>query len=288
MKIAIMNDSTATISSEEAERYNIKVIPIPIILDGKAYKEGTEITPKQFYEKLKTSDSFPSTSQPAIGELMEIYEDLKSEGYDKVISIHLASTISGFINNVASIADKIDGLEVIPYDSKITVRLMGCLVLKAAKMAQDDKSVDEILSTLDQLRDSIDEYFVVDDLNNLVRGGRLSNAGAIIGTMLKVKPILTFDNDSNYIVPFEKVRSMKKAKKRVEAIFKDVLMNTDYPLKPLVIHANDPIEGEKWRQELEGMYPELNFELSYFGPVVGTHLGQGALAVAWMRDPESL
>ncbi|MCM0582871.1 DegV family protein [Weissella diestrammenae] len=288
MKIAIVTDSTATITKEEAAQYGIKVIPIPIILDGKVYKEGQDLTTKQFYDMLKTSESFPSTSQPAIGELLEMYESLKADGYDQVLSIHLASTISGFVNNIKSIDDKIEGLEVIPYDSKITVRLMGWQVLKAAKMAQEGHSVADIIDVLDQLSASIDEYFVVDDLNNLVRGGRLSNAGAVIGTMLKVKPILTFDDESNYIVPFEKVRSMKKAQKRVEELFNQALLAADYPIIPLVIHGNDPVAGEKWRQELEEKYPELEFELSYFSPVIGTHLGQGALALAWMRDPESL
>ncbi|MDR3240541.1 MAG: DegV family protein [Lactobacillaceae bacterium] len=288
MKIAIVTDSTATITQEEAAQYGIKVIPIPIILDGKVYQEDIDITTKQFYDMLKTTDSFPSTSQPPIGELIEIYENLKNEGYDQVLSIHLASTISGFMNNVISISDRIEGLEVIPYDSKITVRLMGWLVLKAAKMVQDGKSLAEITVTLDQLVASMDEYFVVDDLNNLVRGGRLSNAGAVIGTMLKVKPILTFDNDSNYIIPFEKVRSMKKAQKRVEELFKKALFDADYPIKPMVIHANDAVAGEKWRHELEEKYPAMEFEFSYFSPVIGTHLGQGALALVWMRDPESL
>ncbi|KRN75077.1 hypothetical protein IV73_GL000837 [Weissella kandleri] len=288
MKIAIMTDSTATLSSEEIERYNIKVIPIPIIFEGKEYKENIDITTKEFYDKLKNSKSFPSTSQPAIGELISIYESLRDEGYEQVISIHLTSTISGFINNVDSIKDKIDGLEVIPVDSKITVRLMGWQVLKAARMVEEGKTAEEIVHVLQELQKTTDEYFVVDDLNNLVRGGRLSNAGAIVGTMLKVKPILTFDNDSNYIVPYEKVRSMKKSKKRVEELFKNALMNTTYPIKPMIIHANAQLEGEAWRQELAEAYPDLDFELSYFSPVIGVHLGAGALALAWMRDPESL
>lgn len=288
MKIAIMTDSTATLTSEEVERYNIKVIPIPIIFEGKEYKENVDITTKEFYDMLKSSDSFPSTSQPAIGELIGIYESLRDEGYEQVISIHLTSTISGFINNVDSIKDKIDGLEVIPVDSKITVRLMGWQVLKAARMVEEGKTAEEIVNVLHELQKTTDEYFVVDDLNNLVRGGRLSNAGAIVGTMLKVKPILTFDANSNYIVPYEKVRSMKKSKKRVEELFKNALMNATYPIKPMIIHANAQLEGEEWRQELAETYPDLDFELSHFSPVIGVHLGAGALALAWMRDPESL
>ncbi|MFL1695313.1 DegV family protein [Weissella kandleri] len=288
MKIAIMTDSTATLTSEEVERYNIKVIPIPIIFEGKEYKENVDITTKEFYDMLKSSDSFPSTSQPAIGELIGIYESLRDEGYEQVISIHLTSTISGFINNVDSIKDKIDGLEVIPVDSKITVRLMGWQVLKAARMVEEGKTAEEIVNVLHELQKTTDEYFVVDDLNNLVRGGRLSNAGAIVGTMLKVKPILTFDANSNYIVPYEKVRSMKKSKKRVEELFKNALMNATYPIKPMIIHANAQLEGEEWRQELAETYPDLDFELSHFSPVIGVHLGAGALALVWMRDPESL
>ncbi|MEQ4550432.1 DegV family protein [Weissella sp. GP1] len=288
MKIAIVTDSTAYLSRDEVVALDIKVMPIPVIIDGTVYREGVDLTTSEFYEKLATSETFPSTSQPAVGEWITLFESLKADGYDGAIVVNLASTISGTVNTVAGLADAVDDFTVYGYDSKITVRLMGHLVMKAAQMAQAGAEPADIIAMMDELQQTMDEYFIVDDLQNLVRGGRLSNASAIIGTMLKVKPILTFDNESNYIVPFEKVRSMKKAMARAEELFDQARANSKYPLRAMVIHANAEEAGAAWREDLQQRHPDMPIELTYFGPVIGTHLGAGALALAWIREPDSL
>lgn len=284
MKIAVVTDSTAYLPQETVEKYNIKVVPIPFIIDGQVYNEGEDISTAEFYEKLRTSETFPSTSQPAVGELIELYQSLGKEGYDTVISIHLASTISGLHQTLVNLADELTDIKLVPYDSQITVMLMGNLVIEAARLAQAGASLDEILGRLDALRATTNEYFIVDDLQNLVRGGRLSNASAFIGNVLKIKPILTFDNDSHKIVAFEKVRSTKRALKRVEDLFAEEMVHINYPVRIIVIHANDLPAAEKWQAKLKTQYPDCQIDISYFGPVIGTHLGEKALALAWMRD----
>ena len=286
MKTAIVTDSTSYLSKEEQEKYGIHIVHMPVMIDGKSYEEGVNISTDEFYEKLKNSQSFPSTSQPPMGQMINLYNSLAEDGYDAVISIHLASTISGFYNSLVALAPTIENIKVIPYNSKITVKLMGNLVIEAAKLAKKTDNVDEIISKLDEIRKTIDEVFVVDDLQNLVRGGRLSNASAFLGSLLKIKPLLTFDNDSNEIVAFEKVRSRKKALKRAESLFKDAVNNADYPLKAIIINANDPEAGHNWKESIQQMYPDMNIEESYFGPVIGTHLGNKALALGWMIDTE--
>ncbi|MHD0284587.1 DegV family protein [Weissella tructae] len=288
MTLAIVTDSTSYLTEDEVKKFNINVMPIPVIIDNKMYKEGVDFTTDEFYDLLASSAEFPKTSQPATGEWLELFEQLKADGYDEALVISLSSTISGTVNTVASLENAIDGFKVHSYDSKLTVRIMGLLVLKAAQMAEAGKSMDEILTVLNQLTPTIDEYFVVDDLQNLARGGRLSNASAILGSMLRVKPILTFDNESNYIVPFEKVRSMKKALGRAEDLFVQAKEEADYPLHGLVVHGNSLEAGEKFRDAMQEKYPDVPFDLSYFGPVIGTHLGSGAIALAWLREPDSL
>lgn len=284
MKIAIVTDSTAYLTKEETDKYNITVVPIPVIIDGREYNEGIDLTTTEFYDKLKNYQAFPSTSQPPIGEMIDLYNSLADKGYDTVISIHLASTISGFYNSLTQIAPSIDKIKVIPYDSKITVKLMGYMAIQASKMAALGRTPEQILTYLDGLRATIDELFVVDDLQNLVRGGRLSNASAFIGGILKIKPLLTFDDKSNEIVAFEKIRSRKKALKRVEELFAAAREKADYPLRALVINANDPKAGNEWAAKIHELYPDMKIEQSYFGPVIGTHLGDKALALAWLRD----
>lgn len=288
MKIAVVTDSTAYLSKQQVADNNIKVVPIPVILDGQVYNEDVDITPSEFYEKLRTSENFPSTSQPPLGEMIELYQDLGKQGYDAVISIHLASTISGFVATLKNTANAIENIQVVPYDSGITVLLMGYLALEAAKMAkQPDMTVEKIIERLDQLRQTIDEVFIVNDLQNLVRGGRLSNASAFIGSMLKIKPLLTFDEQTNKITAFEKVRSIKKAYARAEEIFDQALSNADYPVRLLIIHANDEPAALAWQAKLQKKYPDLTTEVTYFGPVIGTHLGEKAIALGWMQDTNS-
>ena len=158
MKIAVVTDSTAYLEPEVAEQYGIKVVPIPFIIDNKVYNEGIDITTEEFYSKLKTSESFPSTSQPAIGELINLYTSLGNEGYDAVISIHLAGTISGLVQTIENIREQVTNIDVIPFDSKITVRLMGNLAIASAKIAQAGKDIDEIIyKCVDIKRDVVEK-----------------------------------------------------------------------------------------------------------------------------------
>lgn len=286
MKIAVVTDSTAYLNKEQVEKYNIRVVPIPFIIDDKVYNEGIDITTEEFYEKLCTCEKFPTTSQPPVGELVELYESLADEGYDTVISIHLAGTISGFVRTLeTTVKDAVsDRINLIPYDSKITVLLMGYLAIEASRMAQNGADLDDILKRLDHVRDTIDEIFVVDDLQNLVRGGRLSNASAFIGSVLRIKPLLTFDDKSDKIVAFEKVRSSKRALKRAEDLFDERIKGIDYPLRLIIFHGNDEAAALAWRDKLAKNHPDCPIDISYFGPVIGTHLGEKALALGWMED----
>lgn len=286
MKIAVVTDSTAYLSDDEVEKYNLTIVPIPVIIDGKSYREGIDITTSEFYEKLRNSQSFPSTSQPPVGEMIELYQKLADEGYDTVISIHLSSTISGFLNSLQQLSDELTNIRLIPFDSQVTVKLMGYLAIEASKLAQGGMAADDIIDHLKNLRATIGNYFIVDDLQNLVRGGRLSNASAFIGSILKIKPLLTMNTPSHEIEAFEKVRSTKKALARVEELFAHDMSKVDYPVKVMIIHANDEPAAIKWRNKLLEQYPNIPFEITYFGPVIGTHLGEKALAIAWMQDTD--
>ncbi|ETY74355.1 DegV family protein [Lactiplantibacillus fabifermentans] len=283
MKIAVVTDSTCYLTPQEVADNDIHVVPIPVIIDGKVYQEGVDISTEDFYANMKSFKSFPSTSQPPVGEMIEFYNKLGDAGYDAVISIHLSSTISGFYNSLVNMRDSVDHIKLYPYDSQLTVRLMGYLAMEAARMAKAGHTVDEILARLDDLRASMGEYFIVDDLQNLVRGGRLSNASAFIGSVLRIKPVLTF-NDNHEIVAFEKVRSTKKAIARCEQLFTEAQAKIDYPMRALIIQGNNMEAAETWKAKLQKQYPDMPIDISYFGPVIGAHLGDKSLALAWMKD----
>lgn len=278
MKIAIVTDSTAYLPERIKNAPNLFVIPIPVILDGKIYNEGIDIEADEYYSLLNQSKEFPTTSQPALGEVIEIYESIVAKGFDTIISIHLSSGISGFVNTLYTLTDSIDGATLYPYDSKITSVPMGHMVEAALDKVAEGASLEAVFEKLDIIRDNTYAYLIVEDLNNLVRGGRLTNGAALIAGLLKIKPILTFENGK--IVLFEKIRSTKKAFARAEEIIGKQDKEINRPVKFYVIHANNLVVAEQEKAKLQKQYPNAIIEIGHFGPVIGTHLGEKAIGIA--------
>ena len=278
MKLAVVTDSTAFLSEDALKNPNLFVIPIPVILDGKLYNEGIDIEADQYYDLLKNSQEFPTTSQPALGEALMLYEEIGKKGYDTIISIHLSSGISGFVANLNSIKDSVSGVNIIPYDSKITSMPMGNMVETILKMNAKGCTLEEILDQLDQIRENTNAYMIVEDLNNLVRGGRLTNGAALVAGLLKIKPVLTFDDGK--IMLFEKIRSSKKAFARAEDVIGQRMREINQPVKLYVIHANSLAVAQEEKQKLQEKYPNATVEIGHFGPVIGTHLGEKAIGLA--------
>lgn len=286
MKTAVVTDSTANLDQETIDKYGIKVVPIPYIIDGTEYQDGVDLTRPEFYEKMRNAKDSPTTSQPPVGEMINLYNQLADEGYDAVISIHIAGTISGLMTTLNNLKGQLDNIKLYPIDSSITEVPMGWMVKLAARMAAQNENAEKIVAAVEQLKKQYDAVFVVDDLKNLAHGGRLSNASAFIGTVLKIKPLLHFDKESDKIVAFEKVRSLKKAMKRAQEIIKEETDKADYPFRLLVIHANNEKRGQEWAKEVQEAFPGIPVSLDEFDPVIAVHLGEGALALGFIRDIE--
>ncbi|EMF0171682.1 DegV family protein [Enterococcus hirae] len=278
MKLAVVTDSTAYLHERIQNHPDLFVIPIPVILDGKIYNEGIDIEADEYYGLLNKSKDFPTTSQPAVGEVLALYEELKRKGYDTILSIHLSSGISGFVNTLHAMKNDIDGVKIVPYDSKITSMPMGHMVEAALDLNQKGQSLEEIIAHIDRIRDNTYAYLIVDDLNNLVRGGRLTNGAALIGGLLKIKPILTFSEGK--IVLFEKIRSSKKAFARAEKVIGMRNEEIAPPVKLYVIHANNLEVAIQEKEKLQKQYPHADIEIGHFGPVIGSHLGEKAIGLA--------
>ncbi|MGD7023352.1 DegV family protein [Rossellomorea vietnamensis] len=279
MKTAIVTDSTAYIPKELRDRYNIKMIPLSVILGGETYREEIDISASDFYLEVKNEEKLPTTSQPSLGSFVELYEDLAKD-YDAVISIHLSSGISGTYQGAIQAGDMVEGIKVFPFDSEISCMIQGFYPIYASQLAAEEMDPEKIIEKLHEMKTTVHAYFMVDDLAHLQRGGRLSAAQAIIGSLLQVKPLLHFQD--KVIVPFEKIRTRKKAMKRiVEMLGKEV--EKGYPMQAVIIHANREEEAHQWKNELQQQYPDVEFSVSYFGPVIGTHLGEGSMGMGWSR-----
>lgn len=282
--IAIVTDSTAYLSTDVCKEHNIHVVPLSVVFGEEAYKEGEEITTEQFYEKMKSAATLPSTSQPAVGIFVELFEKLREEGYDTILSIHLSSQISGTYQTAISAGEMVDGVTVFGFDTEISCSPQGAYAIEAARLAKDNQSIEQIMEHLKRMKQTTRAYFMADDLQHLHRGGRMNAAQLLVGNLLKIKPILHFVEGK--IVPFEKVRTEKKAINRIlELLEEEAKKNTG--LSVTVVHGNCPDKGMALVEKIKELYSNADVSLSYFGPVIGTHLGEGSLAVCWYFKSEN-
>ncbi|AGK55701.1 DegV family protein [Bacillus sp. 1NLA3E] len=278
MKTAVVTDSTAYISKDIQEQFHINMIPLSVIFGNETYQEEIELGADDFYRLVQERD-LPTTSQPPIGKFVELFERLSKE-YDAVVCIHLSSGISGTYQGAVAAGEMVDGIEIYAFDSEISCMVQGFYVLEAAKMALAGSGPEEIVTRLEEMKEFVQAYFMVDDLSHLQRGGRLSSAQALIGSLLQVKPLLHFDNKQ--IVPFEKIRTRKRALRRKAELLREAVSDGD-SYEAVIIHANREAEALEWKAELEQEFPNVEFKISYFGAVIGTHLGEGAMGLGWSK-----
>jgi len=200
MKTAVVTDTASYLTPEQIKKYNITVLPITVILGDKQYKETEELTDDKFYDYLRNEPELPTTSQVSLGQIQEAYDRLVSEGYDTIISIHLSLGITSFMDNLRMFVKTYDRAKVYPFDSMAASAAEADLVMMAGSMAQKNIAPETIVTKLEELRDSTDIFFAVDDLKHLSRTGRLSNRSAIIGNLLNVKPLLTFKDGKFFAI----------------------------------------------------------------------------------------
>lgn len=279
MKLAVITDSSAFLSESLLENENLFVLDIPVVIAGETYVEGKNLTASEFYEKMAAADELPKTSQPSIAELEETLTSLASKDYTHVLGLFLSSGISGFYQNIQYLKDEFDSLEIAFPDSKITSAPLGIMVENALTWAAEGQDFEAILTKIQQQIDGTSAFIMVDDLNHLVKGGRLSNGAAILGNLLSIKPILYF-NDAGVIEVFEKIRTEKKATKRLLEVVEERTGTDSYQV--IVIHGNAEEKAESLRQQLIEAGVADDISLATFGSVIGTHLGEGSVALAYI------
>ena len=279
MKLAVITDSSAFLPDSLRGNDHLFVLDIPVVIAGETYVEGKNLTASEFYEKMAVADDLPKTSQPSVAELEETLTRLASEDYTHVLGLFLSSGISGFYQNIQYLKDEFPDLKIAFPDSKITSAPLGLMVENALTWAAERQDFEEILLKIQRQIDGTSAFIMVDDLNHLVKGGRLSNGAAILGNLLSIKPILYF-NDAGVIEVFEKIRTEKKAIKRLIEVVEEKTASASYQI--IVIHGNAEEKAESLRQQLIEAGIADDISLATFGSVIGTHLGEGSVALAYI------
>ena len=281
----IVTDSTTDLTPELIQELDVQVIPLCYIMEGKTYHNipgGGEMTDREFYAKLRAG-SMSTTTQVNSEEFLRVFTPLLEAGQD-VLYIGFSSGLSGTCQSAAlareELKQRFPGRRLEVFDSRCASMGEGLLVYHAAKLQQAGKSLDEVLSWLKENVLNLCHWFTVDDLNHLKRGGRVSTATALVGTMLGIKPVLHVDNEG-HLIPVSKVRGRKQSLDALVRRMEDTALD---PAGQMVfISHGDCLEDARYvERQIREKLGVRQVELGFIGPVIGAHSGPGTVALFFL------
>jgi len=284
-KIKIVIDSTAYLSQEILKEYpEIITVPLYVRFGEKSYREGVDLSQEEFFWMLKKSSAFPTSSQPSVGDFLEVYRPLVEGGYS-IISVHISSRLSGTVDSAQQAAKILQGdIEVV--DSLYTGAGLGFIALEAARAVRQGASKEEVLSRLMAVRDGVTVVFAVDTLEYLHKGGRIGGAQALLGSLLKIKPILFLANGR--IEVLEKVRSTAAARARTMQMLEEIREEHPQARMKVAIHEAETLkEAQEILEDVKKRFSPEEIFISSLGPVLGTHTGPGLIGFACFLEDET-
>ena len=279
MGIRIITDSTSDISKEQAAKSGITIVPLKVIFSDREYKEGVEITIEGFYEKLVQAEKLPTTSQPSPDDFLGYFNEAKEAG-DSVIVMLISGKLSGTVQSAMIAKEMADYQDIHIIDSNTTITGLRILVEHAVKLREEGKAAAEIADTILKLTDKVVLLAMVDTLEYLHKGGRLSKSSAILGSLLKFKPIITVKDGVIGVVGKE--RGVNKGiAKMLETVDEYGEIDLDYP-----VNLGFTAEDSKCiilKDKLSEKYNLKDMRVFPVGCVVGTHAGPGACVLTYIK-----
>ena len=276
-KVLVITDSSASLPESLRKELDIHVIPLWLIWDNDSFRDGVDIDPHSFYQRLKGSNTLPSSTQPTVEEFKDYYSSL-GEICCGVVCVLASSKISGTVDSALAASKQIPDVPVLVVDSLFSAMGQGLIAAQAARAAMAGKSVEEVARVAEQARDETNLLFVVDTLEYLHKGGRIGGAKRLFGTALNIKPILHFDE--GLIQPLSQTRTKKKAIQELLNITEERL-GTRKMAEAAVVHVDCLEEGKQLRRLVQERFDPPQIHLSDVSPVVGTHVGPGGLGLAF-------
>jgi DegV family protein with EDD domain len=271
-RFRVVTDSTADVPPAWQERYGIEVVPLKVLFGNESFRDGVDLSAEEFFARLRSATRLPTTSAPAPGEFAAVYERLQRE-CDGVISIHLGSNLSGTVEAARLGAQAAEGFPVHVVDSRSLTTCVGFLCRVAAESPSLQEAVRRVQARLPRQR----ILALLDTLRYLEMGGRVSRARAMIGTALDLKPILVLAEGE--IRPLDRVRTRRRALVRLVERFRQ-----DLPAEHVaVMHADAASDAEQLRAQLAEELTGVQVEMAQIGPVLATHVGPGAVGMAYIK-----
>jgi len=273
--VRIVTDSTADLPPEMARDLLITVVPLQVIFGNESFRDGVDLTTEEFFGRLESAAELPHTSQPSVGEFRAVYEEL-AQHTERIVSIHLSARFSGTVETARLAARELVGrcsIDVI--DSGTASMAMGLAVLAAARVARDGAGLDECAAAARSVLQRIRLAVALDTLEYVRRGGRIGRAQALLGGLLRLKPILTIRDGE--IFPLARVRTRKKA---LEALLDICLEGGAEIEEAVVMQSTTPADADYLVSEVQKRQPNVLVHVGMMGPAIGVHGGPGIIGLA--------
>jgi len=275
--IKIVTDSTCDLPKEIADFYDIEIIPLNIIFGTTVYKDGIDLNKKEFYNMLAESPEFPKTSQPSPQDFMDVYGRIFERGdVESIISIHLSSKLSGTFNSAKKAVEE-SGKKIYLFDSGTVSLVLGLMTIRAAELARQGEPSHRIIKSLEGMKQNQRLYFTLDNVDYLIKGGRVGKARGFLGKILGLKPILTLVDGE--VRPLSKARNQEKIIEYIISLLPDDLSEG----KLAIAHAADPSKLDLIKNALKDRYDLNKLLTGEIGPTVGAHCGPGTWGLFFMK-----
>ena len=276
-RIAVVTDSTAYIPQELVDAHDIHVVPLHLMMGNNTWLDGVEIDPPTFYEKLRVSPDFPSTSQPNVAAFQELFLEL-SKDHEGIVAILISSELSGTVASATGAAANLPDLAIEVVDSLAAAMMLGFPVLEAAKVAAAGGDLQAVTDRAKEIAAKSHIYFVVDTLEYLHRGGRIGGAAKFLGSALNLKPILELSDGK--VTPVTKVRTQRKALAKTYDLLGEQIAKGD-KVHMSVLNVAAPEAAERFRDELMARFDPVEIIMTEASPAIGAHVGPGTVGVSF-------
>ncbi|HRJ56285.1 MAG TPA: DegV family protein [Anaerolineales bacterium] len=281
-KVAIVTDSTAYIPTEYVKQYNLSITPQVLIWGEEMFRDGVDMQPEEFYTRLKSAKTMPTTSQVPIVDMQATFQGLVDQGFS-VMGIFISSKLSGTQQSAIQAKQMMGsaGEKVVIVDSKSTAMALGFQVLSTARMLEAGASLQEGIAYAEKAHEKTGVFFAVDTLEFLHRGGRIGGAQRFIGSALNLKPILAVKDGK--VEGVDRIRTKTKAHDRILELISEQVKGKSN-IRIACLHANAHEDGKKLLERAASEFSPVETIYTELSPVVGTHAGPGTVGLAYIHD----
>ncbi|OCA90656.1 fatty acid-binding protein DegV [Bacillus sp. FJAT-27225] len=279
-KIAWITDSTVFLTEKLKASPDVYVVPLEIIFGNDAYEDGVDLDTETLYRRINNDKTVPKTSQPSSGKFSALFEKLK-ENYESAIAVHISSKLSGTMSSCIAGAE-MAGFRVEAVDSKSLSYAITALIEKGMELAETGLGVTDIATILREEADNGQNYILLGNLDQFYKGGRMSGTQYLLGSILKIKPIIRINNNGEFEL-YEKVRSEKKASGRLVELFGEAYSENRVE-EVWIMHGNVIDKAKEMEAALKAAFPGLKTFIGEISSTIAAHAGEGTVAIIWHNE----